>query len=152
QIHVEKLRQLSPLDGVSYLIQRFETMRFLVSRAFARIGEFAFQPLRRAQRRVREANIRAASRYVPGYYEGKVTIFRAAERRAVTLLDPNLGWGELCGGGVDVYEVPGAHSSILLEDSNLRMLGSKLRECLLEARETERLRSASIGVQDAQAR
>jgi amino acid adenylation domain-containing protein len=143
-IHVENLRRMSPRERVPYLIDRWETARSVLSRTSSRIAESVLHPLRRAQRRVREANIRAARRYVPGHYEGRVTIFRATERGAVALLDPHLGWGELCGGGVEVYEVPGAHSSILLEDSNLRMLGAKLRVCLRGVREAERLRSSSV--------
>jgi hypothetical protein len=48
--------------------------------------------------------------------------------------DRELGRGRLCGGGVEVHEVPGAHSSILLEESSLRALAEKLAGCLLRAR------------------
>jgi aspartate racemase len=144
RLHVERLRHMSPRDRMSYVMGRWETARSVLARTFSRIAESVLRPLHRAQRRVRAANIRAASRYVPGHYEGRVTIFRATERGSVKLIDPHLGWGEVCGGGVEVYEVPGAHSSILLEDSNLRMLGAKLRECLRGVRETERLRPSSM--------
>ncbi|MDQ6891928.1 MAG: amino acid adenylation domain-containing protein [Acidobacteriota bacterium] len=144
RMHVQTLRHMAARDRMSYVMGRLETVRSILSRTVSRVAEFLLHPLRRAQRRVREANIRAAKRYVPGYYEGRVTVFRATERGGVTLLDSQLGWGELCAGGVEVHEVPGDHSSILLEDSNLRMLGARLRECLRGVREAERLRSSSI--------
>ena len=141
--HLRTLGKLGFREKVSYVIQRLATIQSVFSHSFARATDGLFHPLRHAQRMVREANIRAAARYVPKYYEGRVTIFRATDR-GVQLIDPDLGWRELCGEGVEVHEVPGGHSSILLEDVHLQALGAKLRECLRDARETERLRSRSM--------
>jgi aspartate racemase len=144
RIHVQILESLGSREKASYLIQRWETVQSVFSHWFARATDGLFHPLRHAQRMVREANICAAARYVPKYYEGRVTIFRATDR-GVQLIDPDLGWRELCREGVEVHEVPGGHSSILLEDVHLQALGAKLRECLRDARKTERLKSISMG-------
>jgi thioesterase domain-containing protein len=85
------------------------------------------------------ANNRAAARYVPGFYDGRATIFRAMDRtddfRDRLRPYPHLGWERLCGGGVELVEVPGGHSSLLEEEANVRALGKRLAECLRAAQD-----------------
>jgi thioesterase domain-containing protein len=50
-------------------------------------------------------------------------------------IDPQLGWGRVVAGGVEVYEVAGEHVSIFREP-NVRSLAEKLTNCLEMARET----------------
>jgi thioesterase domain-containing protein len=81
-------------------------------------------------------NFRAAARYVPGHYEGRVTIFRATDRpdgfRDRLQPYPLLGWEKLCA-GVELIEVPGGHSSLMEEEANVRALGRALDERLRAA-------------------
>jgi thioesterase domain-containing protein len=102
--------------------------------------------LRSARRRVYEANRRAALKYVPGFYAGRLTILWAAERwkRLGTdrlLRGPQLGWGRLCGDGVEVHEVPGDHASMLEDEANIQVVAEKLSDCLRDAQEKELRRS-----------
>ena len=88
--------------------------------------------------RVSQANRQAADRYHPSPYSGKAILFRAADTPAETsessaaVVDPRNGWGEWVRGGLEVHAVPGDHNTILSK-RNLRVLGAKLRACLLEA-------------------
>ncbi len=59
-------------------------------------------------------------------------------------IDPQLGWGRLAAGGVDVRELPGQHLSIF-QDPHVRVLAEKLAECLEIARGPASARSASSG-------
>lgn len=59
--------------------------------------------------RVRDASMRAADRYVPGPYEGDVTIFAAATRVVEPYEDPYLGWRPLVKGKIEVQTIPGDH-------------------------------------------
>jgi thioesterase domain-containing protein len=75
-------------------------------------------------------------------YPGRATLFVLAERDgmsdslfdpALGEIDPQLGWGRIVAGGVDVHEVPGEHVSIFSEP-NVRSLAEKLTACLEKAR------------------
>ncbi len=140
RVHIAALKRVGPRARISYLMRRAETLRSLAGGALSRGYEALFRPLRRAQRRVLEANNRAGRRYVPGFYEGRATIFRAMDRtedwRDRLRPYPHLGWERLCGEGVELIEVPGGHSSLLEEEANVRTLGERLAESLRAAQDT----------------
>ena len=75
-------------------------------------------------------------------YPGRATLFVLAERDgmsdslfdpALGKIDPQLGWGRIAAGGVEVHEVPGEHISIFREP-NVRSLAEKLTRSLETAR------------------
>lgn len=86
-------------------------------------------PLPRALRDVENMGVRATELYEPKPYPGRVTLFRASKQPAGVLSDPELGWGSVALGGVDVYEVPGRHGAIVYEP-RIRILAEQLRICL----------------------
>lgn len=51
--------------------------------------------------------------YTPKPYPGRVILFKAADQKAILGPDPELGWGSVAKGGVESYEVPGDHMTIL---------------------------------------
>jgi hypothetical protein len=75
------------------------------------------------------ANARAAAAYTPEPYPGRITLFRAAEQPIVCSFDPEMAWGPLAKGGVDIRTIPGSHLSILQEPW-VRALASELRRAL----------------------
>jgi len=81
-------------------------------------------------------------------YAGKLTLFRATEVPGKGWYyypsgmptpddwytrDPEYGWGELAGGGLEAYDLPGNHSTILKEP-NVSLLSETLQACLEKAR------------------
>ena len=74
---------------------------------------------------------------MPHVYPGRITVFRANERNLGRYPDPLLGWGELAGGGVAVYEVPGDHMS-MVENPRVRILAEQLKPCLDKAHDSTR--------------
>jgi thioesterase domain-containing protein/acyl carrier protein len=72
------------------------------------------------------SNYRALAAYRPLAWTGRLTLFRA---RAHTDGDPTLGWARLATEGVEVYEVPGNHYS-LLRGEGVRVLADRLRRLL----------------------
>jgi thioesterase domain-containing protein/acyl carrier protein len=68
-------------------------------------------------------------RYRPKPYPGRITLFKAAEHEAVFGPDPEMGWGRVARGGVEVYEVPGDHMTIL-DEPRLAKLVERLQVCL----------------------
>ena len=47
-------------------------------------------------------------------------------------LDPQLGWGDLVTGGLEIHQVSGDHLS-MLQDPHVQGLAEKLRDCLRKA-------------------
>ncbi len=85
-----------------------------------------------------KANTRAAERYRPRPYAGRITLFRAAERDGggalpddfhPLLADPALGWGELTAQPVEVHTVPAGHLT-LLAAAHVEALCAPLAACL----------------------
>jgi thioesterase domain-containing protein len=77
-------------------------------------------------------NSRALAAYRPLASQVGLTLFRAAARRETRRgSDPTLGWGELALGGVEVYEIPGDHYS-LLRGEGAGALAERLRRLLAE--------------------
>ncbi len=69
--------------------------------------------------------------FVPKTYPGRVTVFRTKRQPLDRIRDPQLGWGRLAGGVVDVHVIPGKHGN-LLREPNVPGLAEELKKCLLE--------------------
>jgi amino acid adenylation domain-containing protein len=93
-------------------------------------------PLPRALRNVENMGVRATELYEPEPYPGRVTLFRASKQPAGVVFDPELGWGSVALGGVDVYEVPGRHGAIVYEP-RIRILAEQLRISLRRSQEDD---------------
>ena len=79
-----------------------------------------------------ETNYLAWQSYVPRPYPGRVTLFRARTRPILHSLRPDLGWGEIAQGGVEIHVVNGEHWRIML-DPLVQELADQIRKCLEEA-------------------
>ncbi|MBV8857114.1 MAG: amino acid adenylation domain-containing protein, partial [Acidobacteria bacterium] len=76
------------------------------------------------------ARVRAAWRYEPRPYDGRVTLFRAAEAEPGS--EPTsaaMGWEELTSAPVETFDVPGAHARMVFEP-HVSALAEALRRCL----------------------
>jgi thioesterase domain-containing protein len=69
--------------------------------------------------------------FEPKTYPGRVTVFRTKRQPLNRIRDPQLGWGKLAGGVLDVHIVPGKHGDVLREP-NVQSLAEELKKCLLE--------------------
>jgi hypothetical protein len=69
--------------------------------------------------------------YRPQVYPGRLTLFLADEQ-PMGYYDPQLGWGGLAAGGLEIQTVPGDHESIVKEP-HVQVLATKLRACLCRA-------------------
>jgi amino acid adenylation domain-containing protein len=91
--------------------------------------------LPRALKDVREAINQAGVQYTLRPYAGAVALFCASEKSLRGVRDPYAGWQSLAGGGLEVYEIPGGHVSILAEPQ-VRVLAQHLQACLDRAQAT----------------
>jgi len=79
---------------------------------------------------------RAADRYAPKSYAGRVALLRAVERpdprvREIALRDPSLGWEGL-GAELRIYDVPGSHED-MCDARYARALAEQIRQALQDA-------------------
>jgi thioesterase domain-containing protein len=85
------------------------------------------------QRRVMRAHRQARLRYRPRPYAGRVVLYRSRGQTISKILfgsmDPQLGWGALAEGGVEVKLVEGSHRNVHLEP-HVSSLGSAIRSSL----------------------
>ena len=71
----------------------------------------------------------ARKRYVPKVYSGHITVFQASEQAPGFKVDAKFGWGEIAMGGLEIYKIPGHHTSIVRSPK----LAKKLAECISKA-------------------
>ncbi|MEO0377499.1 MAG: thioesterase domain-containing protein, partial [Cyanobacteria bacterium P01_A01_bin.17] len=88
--------------------------------------------------RVAQANYKAVKEYEPSVYSGTLTILRATERNVDqqhVYRAPDLGWGDLIGGRIEVHSVPGYHGK-MLSQPYVQDVAQQLGSCLDEAQKT----------------
>ncbi|MCP4658832.1 MAG: non-ribosomal peptide synthetase, partial [bacterium] len=78
-------------------------------------------------------NVRAMERYRAPAFSGRLVLFKAGERLSKKAEAPDLEWGGLAEGGVEIHEVGGNHYSILREP-DVEALADGLKEVLNPAR------------------
>ena len=80
---------------------------------------------------VYNTNLAALKDYRTEPFDGRVTLFNAAEKDSALIPDPQYGWVGLAR-EIEVHEVPGNHDTMLTEP-NVSALAQQLTECLLRA-------------------
>jgi amino acid adenylation domain-containing protein len=79
-----------------------------------------------------EVNRFAAGRYVARMYPGRLTLLRTLLTPRLAIDDPQLGWGGLAAGGIEIHEIPGSHLEIT-DEPHVRVLARELGSCLEQA-------------------
>ena len=79
-----------------------------------------------------DLNYRALRKYYPQPYPGNVVLLRAMGGHLFSSHDPEMGWGKLAEGGVDVKVIPGSHLRIFKEP-HVNELAAQLRLAIEEA-------------------
>jgi thioesterase domain-containing protein len=79
-----------------------------------------------ALKRLDEHYIKVQKDYNPKPYAGKITLFKAKEFPPGCRVDSKLGWSNLAREGVEVYKIPGHHTSIMGSE----LLAEKLQSCI----------------------
>lgn len=137
-LHVGNLRLLEPELRAEYIQEKTEKvrrririrMRYATSKVREMLG---MSVLPKAIRNVQHSGRKAAKNYQPKPYPGRIILFRATQQPLGIYPDPNLGWGELALGGLEIHDIPGYHGAIIREP-RVRVLAEKLIVCLREAR------------------
>ena len=80
-------------------------------------------------RNLEEIYSKVQKTYNPQPYPGKITVFKAGETPPGYQVDSRLGWSSIAQDGVEVFEIPGNHTSIMAS----QLLAEKLRFCIEKA-------------------
>ncbi len=119
--HLGNLRRFGPGYVREKLGQRMGDLRLNLRRRLPAREESASQILA-DEDRLRHLLGETAARYDLRAYPGRITLFALAHRDgmsdslfdpALVDIDPQLGWGRIAAGGVEVHELPGEHSQHL---------------------------------------
>ncbi|MDB9312398.1 amino acid adenylation domain-containing protein [Spirulina sp. CS-785/01] len=131
--HWEKFQE----EGFRYIIRKLTSrlgriryrLKSLNAKLYKRLGLSLSDDLKEVA--TRERNFQIKKQHFPQPYTGKLTLFRAMDRKAEvgTELDPQYGWGEIAVGGLEIYDVPGDHL-LMLQEPNVQVLAQKITECL----------------------
>jgi len=137
-IHLSNLGKLSSREKLTYFTGRLEfALRSKIpqhwQQRYFQLVDLFRSPEARLVSLVGNCNLVAVEKYQPAAYQGKITLFRAEVRRAYGFFDPYGGWQGLAVGGIDVYEVPGEHITMLLKAENAQILAAKLNAVLLDS-------------------
>jgi aspartate racemase len=120
--HLETLLKLGPKEKLSYVVARFKR---IISKFNMAIGCESGRSRRDFLHAMRQARLS----YHPQVYQGRLTLFRATRQPAGYDRDPQMGWGSLAAGGLEIHEIPGYCGSIVFEP-NVWMLAEQLKVCL----------------------
>jgi thioesterase domain-containing protein/acyl carrier protein len=77
-------------------------------------------------KKLEDAYKEAQKAYTPKGYPGRISLFKASESPPGYHVDPQLGWGKIAAGGLDIYKTPGHHVSIVKS----AVLAANLRACV----------------------
>jgi amino acid adenylation domain-containing protein len=125
----ESLRNLDPAEQLHRLLEQIRRTQVVPP-------DIEIAQLQRLLH-VYRCNIQAAENYTPQrHYAGKMALLRAKEEK---YLSPTMGWHEFATDGVDVYEVPGDHRT-LLKEPHVHVVAEHLRAYLAQWQESLKVR------------
>ncbi|MCX6572011.1 MAG: amino acid adenylation domain-containing protein [Candidatus Aminicenantes bacterium] len=134
EFHLVNILRLSPRNQLDYLMKK---LRVAVGREFARFSLNLSNLLKMIQPGsenmkpnvfLEDRNEKASFAYKPQDYPGEVTLFRPHKNYSF-VRDPQMRWGDLAKGGLEIVELPVNPGGIFVEPY-VRILSSKLRERL----------------------
>jgi thioesterase domain-containing protein len=144
--HVRHLARLGPREQLAYARQRVVgksaawlslavdfARRVWCTRRSVASGRNFVRPSQ-VSRYINAVHYRAKRGYLPRVYGGRVVVLRTDGG----CRDPETVWGSLADGGLEVVDVPGRHTEIVVDEGQIEGLGKQLKACLETARPSRR--------------
>jgi amino acid adenylation domain-containing protein len=138
--HVSNLLATNWKGRLIYFQAKIPKLYLRISRQLHNKIEQVLHPVPRQLRRVRAVHMGAArrkKRYMREQrrFPGRLVLFRAEKQPLGIYPDPKLGWGAVVGDDIEVYEIPGHHTSIIYEP-RVELTANKLKQILDEVQAT----------------
>jgi len=140
--HVSNLLATNWKGRRIYFQAKIPKLYMRLSRRFHNKIEQVLHPVPSQLRHIRAVHMGAAKRkrrYMrePRRFPGRLVLFRAEKQPLGIYPDPKLGWGAVVGDDIEVYEIPGHHTSIIYQP-RVQILAEKLNQILTEVQENHR--------------
>jgi len=134
--HISNLRYTDWQGRVTYVRVKLPKLYYRLTRRVKNKVDQILHPVPRQLARVRSAHMNAArrkKRYMreERRFDGRLVLFRAEKQPLGIYPDPKLGWSTVVGDKIEVYEIPGHHTSIIYEP-RVHILAEKLSQILFE--------------------
>lgn len=135
--HKDKLAASDSKEKTAYILSGFSRLKRKYYRKInnnfkqtvRKFYSFIKRPIPKNYIQVKDQIRKAWLNYVLKSYAGRITLFRAAIQPLGAEPDSTLGWKSLAKGGLDIYEIPGAHVSIIAEP-HVQILAKQLTQCI----------------------
>jgi len=128
-LHWRNLSELKPKDKWAYIFLRTRLPKILDYYQGYLRSQSELPEEEELYSNLLKAHHQAFEKYTPRVYPGHMTLFRSREQYPKFSYEPELGWGELVAGGVEVYEITGPHE-VITDEPHIRVLSEKLKACL----------------------
>jgi acyl-CoA synthetase (AMP-forming)/AMP-acid ligase II/thioesterase domain-containing protein/acyl carrier protein len=132
-IHLENLRGLTGKERLDYFRKRFKNI--LIELTEVRFFRALLFTLKLVPKDVSSVNRIASRGYKPGFYPGKITVFRVRTRQWYVKWDPTEDWQKYAA-RVEIHDVPGDHAT-LVEEPYVRTLAYEVKRCLEPSADAE---------------
>jgi thioesterase domain-containing protein len=137
--HARRIFTRPPSEWFSYIsgpLKHFRDRVLDPAKALAildeeRVSSIPSNPIGEILKRIMRANLSARRNFSPKPYNGRASIFRASDRYLYQYDDHYLGWGSVVRGGVECFEIEGAHEG-LLDQPAVQLVAEKLDTKLKE--------------------
>jgi thioesterase domain-containing protein/acyl carrier protein len=129
-LHLGYFSFLEPQEKLTYLQSGFKRRIKLFFQTIQKIPQKFFPSIESFDTGIPHLRL---SPYTPQLYPSRVTLFRASKQLPITYHLPDLGWGKLTSVGVEVHDIPGSHTEIVLYEPAVRILAEKLQACMDKA-------------------
>jgi amino acid adenylation domain-containing protein len=133
RLYFQALASLLGRQRFNYLLGRLKKLTQIVVQRDALLGNRSEFYMELAT----QANLLAFQRYAPRAYPGRGVLFCARGRRVAPHSDRRLAWRHLFEGGLEIYNVPGDDSGLILTEPQVRVLARQLKACIESAQQLE---------------
>lgn len=135
--HLSNLKYADWRGRAAYVRRKSQKLWQRLKRKVEHKVNTLYQPLPSELRKVRSAQMRAAKNRRAKYqresirFNGRLVLFKASRQPFGVYPDEKLGWGSVVGDAIEVFEIPGHHTSLIYEP-RVHLVAKKLTSILAE--------------------
>lgn len=134
--HLKNLRRMTMLGRLDYLRERLRTRTILLKHATWEISYtlrlYATENFKWLPRIFDSMEYVAVRHYLPQRYPGPVLLIQPSPPLEALSMDPEMGWGDVVPGGLEIYSATGGHQG-MFKEPHIDTLADKLSARLVEA-------------------
>jgi len=137
--HFKNLRRVTMPERLDYLRHKLRTRMTILKHTSWEVSYklrlYATGNINGLPRVFNSMEYFAVRHYRPRIYAGRVLLIQANTPLEALSMDPEMGWGDVVPGGLEIYSAPGGHQGMFMEP-HVDTLADKLGAYLVEAQAT----------------